>query len=218
MELGEGQRPLELPWNERLEFLGDAVLGLCVSRRLMQNARILTEGELSRVRAALVNEESLAELARGLELGKFLVMGKGAALSGGRDRDSLLADALEAVIGGVFVDQGYEAADALCGRLFDKTLAGDLTMLEQTDFKTMLQELTQDQMKETPRYEVISESGPDHDKTFEVKVLVKGDELGRGNGGSKKRASQEAARKAVEKMVQVLRPRAARAQDDGGLS
>ncbi len=200
MELGEGQRPLDLPWNERLEFLGDAVLGLCVSRRLMENGRLLAEGELSRIRAALVNEESLAEVARRLELGKYLVMGKGASLSGGRDRHSLLADALEAMIGAVFVDAGYAAADALCGIFFDEVLSGDLTLLVQMDFKTMLQELTQEQMKLTPSYEVISETGPDHDKIFEVKVLVHGDELGRGHGGSKKRASQEAARHAVERL------------------
>jgi ribonuclease III len=194
--------PLDLPWNERLEFLGDAVLGLCVSRRLMERGRDLAEGELSRIRAALVNEASLADLARGLDLGRFLVMGKGAALSGGRNRDSLLADALEALIGAVFVDAGYDEADRLVGRLFDPLLAGDLRLLVQTDYKTMLQELTQDRMKQTPSYEVVAEKGPDHDKVFEVKVLVGGRELGRGQGGSKKQASQEAARHAIQSLFQ----------------
>jgi len=193
-------QPLDLPWNERLEFLGDAVLGLAISRRLMErgsDSRPLAEGELSRIRASLVNEESLAELARELELGKFLVMGKGAALSGGRDRDSLLADVLEALFGAVFVDAGFDVADALVGRLFQALLADDLRLMVQTDYKTMLQEMTQEKLRQTPTYEVTTEFGPDHDKVFEVKVLVAGKELGRGQGGSKKRASQEAARQAT---------------------
>jgi ribonuclease-3 len=192
--------PLDLPWNERLEFLGDAVVGLCISRRIMgpKGGELrLAEGELSRIRAALVNEESLALLARRLELGRYLVMGKGAALSGGRDRDSLLADALEALIGAVFMDGGFERADAVVGGLVDDMLAGDLRLLVQTDYKTMLQELTQDRLRLTPSYEVTTETGPDHDKIFEVKVLVAGKELGRGRGASKKRASQEAARHAI---------------------
>lgn len=198
MELNTHTTPLDLPWNERLEFLGDAVLGLAVSRRLMERGEGLAEGELSRVRAALVNEESLAELARALEVGKTLVMGKGAALSGGRGRDSLLADALEAVIGAVFVDGGFAAADAVVGRIFAETLAGDLRLLVQLDYKTMLQELTQDRLKVTPTYEVMTETGPDHDKIFAVRVLVAGEERGRGSGASKKRASQDAARQALE--------------------
>lgn len=206
MELGAfaaagGGQALDLPWNERLEFLGDAVLGLAVSRRLMERGEELAEGDLSRIRAALVNEESLAELARELDIGSYLVLGKGAAQSGGRGRDSLLADALEALVGAVFVDGGFDAADRLVGRIFAAALAGELRLLVQTDFKTMLQELTQDKLKTTPTYEVAMENGPDHDKVFEVRVLLDGRELGRGKGASKKRASQVAARHALDQLM-----------------
>lgn len=189
---------LDLPWNERLEFLGDAVLSLAVSQRLMRRSEDLAEGDLSRIRAALVNEESLAEVARSLELGKFLVMGKGAVQSGGRNRDSLLADGLEALIGAVFVDAGFTAADLVVGRLLKTDLTGDLTSLVQTDFKTMLQELTQEKLKLTPTYLVVAEAGPDHAKLFTVQVMISGRSLGQGQGASKKRASQEAARHAIE--------------------
>jgi len=202
MELSAHVTPMDLPWNERLEFLGDSVLGLCISRRLMQGEYHLAEGELSRIRAALVNEETLAEVARRqLELGTFLVMGKGAVQSGGRSRDSLLADALEALLGAVFQDAGFAEADRVVGRLFGERTSGDIRALVQTDFKTMLQELTQERLKVTPTYEVLAEFGPDHDKVFEVQVLVAGQELGRGQGASKKRASQEAARRAVEHLA-----------------
>jgi ribonuclease-3 len=197
MELSVGANPLDLPWNERLEFLGDAVLGLCVSRRLMEQELVLAEGELSKIRAAIVNEESLADLARGLNLGSYLVLGKGAAQSGGRDRDSLLADVIEAVIGAVFSDAGYFAADLLVGKLIDSLLKNDLSHLIQTDFKTALQELTQERLKVTPTYEVIEATGPDHAKVFTVRVLVGSTEMGRGQGASKKRASQVAAHNAT---------------------
>jgi ribonuclease-3 len=189
---------LNLPWNERLEFLGDAVLNLAVSQRLMQRSEDLAEGDLSRIRAALVNEEALAEVARGLELGKFLLMGKGAVQNGGRNRDSLLADGLEALIGAVFVDAGFNAADQVVGRLLKADLTGDLELLIQTDFKTMLQELTQEKLKLIPTYLVIGESGPDHAKSFTVQVVINGHALGQGYGASKKRASQNAARHAIE--------------------
>ena len=192
-----GAETLRLPWNERLEFLGDAVLGLAVSRRLMERGRDFAEGELSRIRSAVVNETALAVAARALDLGSCLVLGRGAALAGGRDRDSLLANGFEAVLGAVFVDGGFTAADAVVGRLLEPRLAGDLTAMVAADFKTMLQEITQDRLKLTPTYEVTSAVGPDHEKVFEVRVLVAQREVGRGSGPSKKRASQEAARHAV---------------------
>lgn len=197
VELSSGQGALDLPWNERLEFLGDAVLGLCVSRRLMERNLGLAEGELSKIRAAVVNEESLAEIARGLKLGSFIALGKGAAQGGGRERDSLLADALEAVIGAVFSDAGYVAADQLVGQLVDPILSDDLSHLIRTDFKTALQELTQERLKVTPTYEVIEANGPDHAKVFTVRVLIGSKEMGRGQGASKKRASQVAAHNAT---------------------
>jgi len=196
--LAAAPNSLDLPWNERLEFLGDAVLSLAVSQRLMQRSEDLAEGDLSRIRAALVNEESLAEVARGLELGKFLVMGKGAVQSGGRNRNSLLADGLEALIGAIFVDAGFNAADQVVGHLLKADLTGDLELLIQTDFKTMLQELTQDKLKVIPTYLVIGETGPDHAKSFTVQVVINGHALGEGSGASKKRASQDAARHAIE--------------------
>ncbi|TWW11035.1 ribonuclease 3 [Planctomyces bekefii] len=189
-----------LPWNERFEFLGDAVLGLAISRRLMDLGQGLVEGELSRIRAALVNEVSLAVVARTLDLGRFLVLGKGAAKSGGRKRDSLLADGLEAVIGAVFNDGGFAAAEAVVDVLFGNVLRGDLMHLVQTDFKTMLQELTQEKFKKVPSYEVLLETGPDHNKVFEVRVILGTEELGRGSGASKKRASQAAAQQAFSKL------------------
>jgi len=194
-----------LPWNERLEFLGDAVLGLAISQRLMESSDKLAEGDLSRLRAMLVNEENLADQARQLQLGKFLIMGKGTAQTGGRNRDSLLADALEALIGAVFVDGGFAAADALIGRIFAGQLKGDLAQYKRSDYKTQLQELTQAHNKQTPVYEVAQESGPDHAKVFEVRCIVSGRELGRGRGASKKRASQEAAKLAISSFKQVAK-------------
>ncbi|MEN9835267.1 MAG: ribonuclease [Pseudomonadota bacterium] len=194
-----------LPWNERLEFLGDAVLGLAISQRLMEGGDKLAEGDLSRLRAMLVNEENLADQARQLQLGKFLIMGKGTTQTGGRNRDSLLADALEALIGAVFVDGGFAAADALVGRIFAGQLKGDLAQYKRSDYKTQLQELTQAHNKQTPVYEVAQESGPDHAKVFEVRCLVSGQELGRGRGASKKRASQEAAKLAISSFKQVAK-------------
>lgn len=201
MEFSVGEPELHLPWNERLEFLGDAVLGLAVARRLMERTEEFAEGELSRIRASLVNEASLAGVARTLDLGSFLIMGRGATMGGGRDRESILADAVESLIGAVFSDGGFLAADALVGRLFAGVFSLDgLAAHSQTDYKTMLQELTQDSLRVTPTYDVVSASGPDHEKRFEVRVMVGDKELGRGGGASKKRASQEAARAALDKL------------------
>ncbi len=190
-----------IPWNERLEFLGDTVLGLSVSHRLMVRPECFSEGELSRIRASLVNEASLAETATDLGLGDSIVLGKGEERSGARDRQSLLADAMEAVFGAIFSDSGYQEADAVIGKLFHKRLTSDVLLLVQTDYKTMLQEVTQEKLKVTPQYDVTNESGPDHSKVFEVTVKVNGETKGSGSGVSKKRASQAAARVALEKIV-----------------
>lgn len=191
---------LKLPWNERLEFLGDSVLGLSISNSLMIRAERFSEGELSRIRSSLVNEKSLADIAKGLGLGKSIVLGKGEHSSGARTRASLLADALEAVFGGIFCDSGFEEADRVIGKLFEARLESDLYQLVQTDYKTILQEFTQERMKVTPHYNVVSANGPDHDKVFEVRVLIEDKEFGRGFGASKKRASQAAAKKALEQI------------------
>jgi ribonuclease III len=190
-----------LPWNERLEFLGDSVLGLSVSQRLMRKQECFAEGELSRIRAAVVNEEALAAIAREIDLGRYLLLGKGARNSGIKHQDSILADALEAVIGAVFQDGGFPAADTLVQRLMGERLQGDVRHLVQTDFKTALQELSQDKLKTTPEYRVISESGLAHKKNFVVTVRIGGKEYATGTGTSKKRASQEAARAAMEQIL-----------------
>lgn len=190
-----------LPWNERLEFLGDSVLGLSVSKRLMTKQDRFAEGELSRIRAAVVNEEALAVIAREIDLGRYLLLGKGARNSGIKYQDSILADALEAVIGAVFQDGGFEAADALVQRLMGERLSGDVRHLVQTDFKTALQEMSQDKLKSTPEYRVVSETGLAHKKKFVVMVSIAGTEYATGSGTSKKRASQEAARAAMEQIL-----------------
>jgi ribonuclease-3 len=204
MEMQQGLQDAGLRWNERLEFLGDTVLSLAVSHKLMERKERFDEGELSRIRASLVNEETLAEIARDIGLGECLLLGKGEENSDGRKRDSLLADALEALLGAAFLDKGFDRASELVGQLFFSKLESDVQLLVQMDFKTMLQEVTQDKMRVTPEYEVVGETGPDHDKEFEVVVLLSGEERGRGRGASKKRASQAAAREALDIIVSKL--------------
>jgi len=186
-----------LPWNERLEFLGDAVLGLVISAALIRRAEAYPEGTLSKIRASLVNEAALASVARKLGIGTCVFLGKGEARAGGRERDALLADTLEALLGAIYLDSGFEAAEQVVGRLFEDKLSGTLTPMLSGDFKTVLQELAQGLYKEVPAYKVTAETGPDHAKTFEVVVCVAGRTIGSGRGASKKRASQAAARDAL---------------------
>jgi ribonuclease III len=192
-----------LPWNERLEFLGDAVLGLAVSRRLMERREQFAEGQLSRMRASLINQRSLAKAARALEVGRFLLLGKGAVRTGARSQESLLADAMEALIGAVFSDGGFEAADLVVGRMVDHLLAGDLSHLIQMDYKTVLQELSQERFRITPTYEVLESQGPDHAKEFLVRVMIGAREVGLGRGPSKKLASQIAAQEATFRILKA---------------
>lgn len=184
--------------NERLEFLGDAVLGLILSNALLRRPEQLPEGVMSRLRAALVNERSLANCARALDLGSFLIVSRGEERGGGRDKDSVLADALEALIAAIFIDQGYRRAERFVLSLFKVELARPLADADARDHKTSLQELTQRQCKNTPTYRVVSKSGPDHSSEYEVEVVLGEQVLGQGRGASKKRASQEAARVALE--------------------
>lgn len=187
--------------NERLEFLGDAVLDLAVGIRLMRLYPQASEGELSHMRAEIVDERGLAEIARNLELGKLLRLGKGEALSGGARKPSLLADAMEAVFGAVFLETGIERVLELVDRhfrpLFERVSPG----AGGGDFKSRLQEMTQAQMKVTPRYHLISSDGPDHAKIFCVEVEVDGVVLGRGEGRTKKEAEQAAAHQACEHLL-----------------
>lgn len=168
----------------------------------MTKKECFAEGELSRIRAAVVNEEALATIAREYELGQYLLLGKGARASGIKNQDSILADALEALIGAVFQDGGFGAADQLVQRLMGNRLVGDVKHLVQTDFKTALQELSQEKLKNTPEYILVKESGLAHKKMFLVSVRIDGIEYGTGSGTSKKRASQDAARAAMDHLLQ----------------
>jgi ribonuclease III len=183
--------------NERLEFLGDAVLGLCVGHLLMERFPDVREGDLSMIRAQVVNETTLAAVAGELDLGEWLFLGKGEEQTGGRKKASILADACEALIASVYLDGGFAAAFEACRRLFEPRFAG-LEQPGRGDHKTRLQELAQGRLKETPRYGVVEEKGPDHEKVFVVAVTVGGRELARGEGRSKKEAEQRAAATAID--------------------
>ena len=181
-----------LPTNERLEFLGDSVLGLIVTDTLFREHPDLPEGQLAKLRAAVVNMRALAGVARSLGLGAYIRLGRGEEGTGGRDKSSILADTLEALIGAVYLDLGLEAADALVHRLFDPLIARSASLGAGLDWKTSLQELTATEELGVPEYHV-EESGPDHQKTFRAMVAVGGVEYGRGEGRSKKEAEQQAA-------------------------
>lgn len=185
-------------WNERLEFLGDAVLGLAISSILMSKKEHYHEGELSKIRAVLVNETSLAKLARKIDLGSKLFLGKGEALGGGETKDSLLADALEALFGAIYLDGDFSNAKHVIEKIFSPLLKGNLKEMTSVDYKTKLQELTQEKYQTIPEYRVIEERGPAHAKSFKIIVYLNEKELGLGCGSSKKRAEQEAARTALK--------------------
>ena len=186
-----------LPTNERLEFLGDAVLGIVVTDDIYHRFPEAPEGRLAKIRAAAVNTQSLADVARGLGLGTHVLLGKGEEQSGGRDKDSILADTMEAVLGAVYLDQGLAAADALIRRLFSALLADLATRRASLDYKTSLQELTAAELSSLPVY-LVTEEGPDHEKRFTAVVLVDDEPLGRGEGRSKKEAEQAAAQEAYD--------------------
>jgi ribonuclease III len=193
------QPDTQLRDNERLEFLGDAVLNLAVGHLLMRAYPDLREGDLSRIRSNMVNEAQLAEIARGLDLGRYLQLGKGEMLTGGQDKSSILANALEALFAAVYLDGRFEAAYAVIASRFQELVDTALELNFGQDYKSRLQESVQGKIREVPRYRVIEELGPDHDKTFCVAVTV-GDLEARGTGKSKKLAEQDAARKALENL------------------
>ena len=185
--------------NERLEFLGDSILGLVVADHLYRTRPDLPEGDLTRIRAALVCESSLVDVARELDLGSYLKLGKGEESGGGRNRPSIQADAVEAMLAAVYLDGGIGQARKLIHALIlgheqEKTAAG-------RDYKTALQELVQRESGQVLTYQLIGESGPDHAKVFSMEVLLNGRSIGAGRGHSKKEAEQAAARAAVEMMV-----------------
>ena len=181
-----------LPTNERLEFLGDSVLGLVVTDTLYRSHPELPEGQLAKLRAAVVNMRALADVGRALALGDFVRLGRGEESTGGRDKSSILADTLEAVLGAVYIDRGLDAAARLVHRLFDPLIDEAATLGAGLDWKTSLQELTATAALGVPEY-VVSEAGPDHEKLFTAVVQVSGVAYGEGRGRSKKEAEQEAA-------------------------
>lgn len=183
--------------NERLEFLGDAVLGLVVTDHIFRTYPDLPEGELAKVRAAVVNAGALAELAATLELGRALHLGKGEDASGGREKPSILADAMEAVIGAVYLDGGYEAAESLIMGLLGDRIEEAAAGPGGQDYKTRLQELAARRFDQLPQY-AVDDEGPDHAKRFFATVHVAGQLRGSGEGRSKKQAEQAAAREAWE--------------------
>ncbi len=186
--------------NERLEFLGDAVVGLAIRQRLMEQSPEADEGTLSRMHSGLVNGDHLAELGRRLGLGELLLLGRGEERTGGREKPSVVSDAFEAVLGVVYLSGGMSRALEVVDRLFSEALqrarAGGL----ERDFKTDLPEGAQARLKELPRYHVVGQDGPDHAKTFSVQVELGGATYGRGTGRSKKEAEQAAALEALARL------------------
>ncbi len=207
-----------LPTNERLEFLGDSVLGLIVTDTLFHEHPRLPEGQLAKLRAAVVNMRALAGVARALSLGNYIRLGRGEEGTGGRDKSSILADTLEAVIGAVYVDRGLDEAAQLVHRLFDPLIDRSASLGAGLDWKTSLQELTAAELLGVPEYQV-EESGPDHQKMFVASVSIGGDVYGTGEGRSKKQAEQQAAQTAwntiQERSVQSYTPTADVEGQDG---
>jgi ribonuclease III len=192
--------------NERFEYLGDAVLELIVSHLLMKKYPQATEGELSKLRAAIVNEKTLASVAREHSLGDYLYLGKGEDMGAGREKSSLLADAMEAVIGAIYLDRGFKKAFKVIGKialeLFDQV--GQEGFYQ--DYKTLLQERAQELFRTVPKYRMVREIGPDHDKTFEVNLMIRGEVYGVGSGKSKKDAEQNAAKEALNNLENYSPP------------
>jgi len=186
--------------NERLEFLGDAVLQLCISDMLMEKFPEYSEGQLSKARASLVNEQSLATLARQYRIGGFMLLGRGEENSEGRNKDSILGDAFEALIGAIYLDGGYKPALGFVRRAFQSPVDEWAQKPVYRDYKSLLQETSQSQFREIPHYRIAGTSGPDHDKIFEIELSIGDIVSTRGTGKSKKEAEQDAARKTLEKL------------------
>ena len=188
--------------NERLEFLGDAVLGLVISDYCYRKFATMTEGELSKLRASLVNDVNLARIARRLELGSYLLVGRGEELTGGRAKASLLADTFEAVLAAIYLDSSLRAVYQVILQCFDEDLN---TVLHEghRDYKSELQEYTQEKFGCVPTYNVARERGPDHEKVFEIELVIRGQLQAFGSGKSKKEAEQDAARQALKALTSM---------------
>ena len=188
--------------NERFEFLGDAVIDLIIGHLLMDDFPQHHEGDLTKLRSAIVNEKRFAELARKLNLGEFLLLSKGEDATGGRNKNSILADTYEALIAAIYLDGGFKRVFKVVKKHFKDILsAANQGSLHFRDFKSELQEYTQSVFKTTPKYVLVRKSGPDHNKTFEVNITFKNKVWGKGVGKSKKDASQKAAQKALLKLL-----------------
>jgi ribonuclease III len=195
------EAPEDVESNERLEFLGDAVLGLVISERLFKDYPDLSEGKLSQIRALLVRWDALANAAERIDLGEYLVLGKGEEMSGGRKRPSNLAGGLEALIGAAYMDGGLRVAQKLVLRLLKPDLEEIAAQGFSADSKSELQHVAQTRWRHIPQYALISSEGPDHAKLFTVEVLVGDQVLGRGQGRNKKQAELNAARQALETLA-----------------
>lgn len=186
--------------NERLEFLGDAVLELMVSDYFLRRFPESAEGDLSKLRAAVVRQSHLAKLARKVDLGSYLLLGKGEEQTGGRQKTSLLADTLEAVLGAVYLDAGYDGVRSVFLTCFEGEINHVVHQKERRDFKSELQEYTQERLGCVPLYRVVKSYGPDHDKIFEVEVAVGEEIRASGSGKSKKEAEQRAAKSVLDQV------------------
>ena len=187
--------------NERLEFLGDSVLGLVVAEYVYATLPDQPEGELARIKSFVVSEASLSEIARGLRVDNFILIGKGEEYSGGRSKKTILADCLEAIIGAYYLDSGFPAAERFVRTMLIPEINKVLENRHAKDYKTLLQEWVQKRNKTYPKYRVVQKTGPDHDKTFWIEVHVGDRSFGAGKGKNKKEAEQEAARLAWESMT-----------------
>jgi ribonuclease-3 len=185
--------------NERLEFLGDSVLGIVITEELYQKYPQAAEGELAKLRAAIVNARALADVAREIGLGEFLMLGKGEEFTGGRDKSSILADSLEAVLGAIYLSHGLDKTSKVILKLFSSIIENSVDLGAALDWKTSLSEVMFSKKLGSADY-LIFEAGPDHDKQFTAKVIVNGQEFGTGTGKSKKTAEQNAAKEAFEKL------------------
>lgn len=185
--------------NERLEFLGDSVLGLIINEYLYLKFNTYAEGELAKIKSVLVSDATLAERATALGLGRYIQIGHGEEKSGGRRRKALLEDVFEALIGAIYLDQGFETTKEFALRVFDETFERIREDDFYLDYKTLLQEKVQKKMRITPHYVVALEQGPDHDREFHVEVSIKNKVMGKGVGKNKKEAEQQAAKTALQR-------------------
>lgn len=192
-------KKIEAPYNERLEFLGDSVLSIIVSEHIFSDYKKFPEGELTKIRANVVCEKTLAKLARSINLGEFLLLGKGEELGGGRARESILADAFEALLAAIYLDSDNDkevVADFLMP-IIEPEIIGYVSSGMVTDYKTELQQIVQQASGERLEYVLVGESGPDHEKVFEIEARLNSNVIGHGKGKSKRQAEQNAAREAL---------------------